>query len=219
MQKLGKPAFDWLLAESTVLESDSHGSKVLRLSDGCILKLFRRRRLLSSELLFSKACRFARNCEKLSALRITCPRIIEVWRIPSIRRHGVLYAAVPGDSLRHLVSQHQADQTTLRSLAELIARLHALGVYFRSLHLGNVIVGSDGRLGLIDIADMHFKHGPLSLGMRLRNFRHLLRAPRDRQWVLGTDSLFFRYYLEAAGLEGETQRFIQRFDSLATMSS
>ena len=57
--------------------------------------------------------------------------------------------------------------------------LHEKGIYFRSMHLANVILTPDGTLGLIDISDMKTFHRPL------RNFKHVLRYEQDRQWLIG----------------------------------
>jgi len=38
--------------------------------------------------------------------------------------------------------------------------LHEKGIYFRSMHLANVILTPDGTLGLIDISDMKTFHRP-----------------------------------------------------------
>ena len=67
-------------------------------------------------------------------------------------------------------------------LASFITTLHDLGVYFRSLHLGNIVKTPDGALGLIDISDMRCLGKPLSKGMRRRNYQHLLRYEDD--WAL-----------------------------------
>ena len=50
-----------LVAKATLIESDSYGPKVYRLDNGEYLKLFRRKRLLSSALLIPYSVRFCRN--------------------------------------------------------------------------------------------------------------------------------------------------------------
>ena len=67
----------------------------------------------------------------------------------------------------------------LPALGAFIAKLHDRGVYFRSLHLGNIVMTPEGTLGLIDIADMRFSRGQLTASQRKRNLRHLLRYPSD----------------------------------------
>ena len=72
-------------------------------------------------------------------------------------------------------------------MGELIARLHERGVYFRSLHLGNVVQTPQGELGLIDIADMKTQRRALGRTQRKRNFAHMLRYAEDRQWLLADE--------------------------------
>ncbi|HZJ92281.1 MAG TPA: toluene tolerance protein, partial [Thiopseudomonas sp.] len=58
-----------------------------------------------------------------------------------------------------------------------------LGVYFRSIHLGNVVLTPECELGLIDISDMKIFRRPLSKWQRKRNFEHMVRDERDREWL------------------------------------
>jgi hypothetical protein len=78
-------------AGATVLEADSFGEKVLRLTDGTVLKLFRRKRLFSSAAWYPYARRFADNAAALDRLGIPVPQIIGVVRIPSLAREAVHY--------------------------------------------------------------------------------------------------------------------------------
>ncbi|MOA52408.1 hypothetical protein D3C78_1757000 [compost metagenome] len=57
----------------------------------------------------------------------------------------------------------------------LIRSLHQSGIYFRSLHLGNIVVTPEGKLGLIDVADMRFLRSPLSARLVKRNLQHFAR--------------------------------------------
>ena len=154
MQDLALSAYEALRAGAQVLEADKHGDKVLRLADGNFLKLFRRKRLISSAALYPYAQRFADNTETLQRLAVPCPQIIAVYRIPDIARDAVHYQPLPGDTLRQVIEAGEADSQLAAQLGELIAELHDQGVYFRSLHLGNVVKTPEGPLGLIDLADM-----------------------------------------------------------------
>lgn len=77
MQDLALSAYEALRAGAQVLEADKHGDKVLRLADGNFLKLFRRKRLISSAALYPYAQRFADNTATLQRLAVPCPLIIE----------------------------------------------------------------------------------------------------------------------------------------------
>ena len=64
-----------------------------------------------------------------------------------------------------------------------IVRPHDQGVYFRSLHLGNVILTPDGELGLIDFADLRIHPWGLGRYLRARNMRRMLAMADERDWV------------------------------------
>ncbi|MBD9678968.1 toluene tolerance protein [Pseudomonas sp. PDM18] len=187
MQDLALSAYEALRAGAQVLEADKHGDKVLRLADGNFLKLFRRKRLISSAALYPYAQRFADNTRALQKLGVPCPQIIGVYRIPEIARDAVHYHPLPGLTLRQLISTDQTEEWLRVDLGSLIAGLHDSGVYFRSLHLGNVVQTPEGDLGLIDIADMKTQRRALSRLQRKRNFAHMLRYTQDRAWLLADD--------------------------------
>ena len=197
MQELDLSAYESLRAGATVLEADKHGDKVLRLPDGNFVKLFRRKRLISSAALYPYAQRFADNARALQRLGIPCPEVIGVYRVPGIARDLVHYRPLPGQTLRQLLPSLADNErnTCILQLGELIAELHDKGIYFRSLHLGNVVRTDDGGLGLIDIADLQSRSRSLSTALRKRNFRHMLRYQKDVQLLApaGIEQLFGRY--------------------------
>ena len=119
---------------------------------------------------------------------ILCPNVIAVYRIPSIQRDGVYYAPLAGETVRQLQGTPEENETLRSQLGAFIAQLHEKGVYFRSLHFGNVVLTPQNQLGLIDIADLRCQRRALSDSKRLRNFAHLLRYKQDRQWLLGSDA-------------------------------
>lgn len=61
--------------------------------------------------------------------------------------------------------------------------LHRKGIYFRSLHLGNVILTPNGEFGLIDFSDMRIYPWPLPKFMRVRNIRRLRGIESERDWI------------------------------------
>jgi hypothetical protein len=191
MQTLDHCDYLALREGAAVLEADGTGDKVLRLTDGSILKLFRRKRLITSAAWYPYARRFADNCRTLAERDIPCPKVLKLYRIAQIARDAVHYAPLPGLTLRQVMNTEQ-DQAALRQqLGSFIAELHSKGIYFRSAHLGNIVCTPEGRLGLIDIADLRTFSRPLSKRQRLRNFKHMLRYKEDRQWLLGRDEQRF----------------------------
>lgn len=185
MQLLDRRQYELWLASAQILEQDSYGEKVLRLADGTFLKLFRRKSWLSSTAFYPPARRFADNAAELKRLGIPCPVVIQLYRLNDPYRSVVHYEPLAGETLRTLLSKElNLDQLELFArLAEFITHLHDLGVYFRSLHMGNIVLTPDGQLGLIDISDMRCLGRPLSRRMRNRNYKHLLRYESDWEMV------------------------------------
>jgi tRNA A-37 threonylcarbamoyl transferase component Bud32 len=182
-----------LRADARVLERDHFGEKVLVLADGSYLKLFRRKRLISSAAWYPYAQRFADNALALAERKIPCPEVTGLYRIPSMRRDAVRYRPLEGQTLRQLV-RSGADAAGLRTqLGRFVAELHGAGVYFRSLHLGNIVLTPAGTLGLIDIADLRAGRRSLPAHRRRRNLQHLLRDAQDRAW-LQADTTFNTAY-------------------------
>jgi len=210
MTPLSHKEFLLLRDKAEVIEADNYGEKVLRLVDGNILKLFRRKRLLSSAVLYPYAQRFADNASALQQRGIPCPRILNVYRIVAIQRDAVRYSPLPGRTLRQITDTHEKE--ILRQLlGKFIALLHDRGIYFRSLHLGNIVVTPEGELGLIDIADLRAQRSALGKTKRLRNFRHILRDPGDQDWLLDNKSdSFFESYLRHASLSWDVRELTQR---------
>lgn len=174
-----------LCEKAELIEADHHGEKVLKLDNGSFLKLFRRKRLLSSSLYRPYAARFAQNARALEARQIPCPEIIATYRIESIQRTAVHYWPLPGITLRQCLPEQppEVQLTLCRQLGTFIARLHQQGVYFRSLHLGNIVLTDTADLGLIDISDMRCSTRSLSRSKRKRNFSHLFRYAQDLMFL------------------------------------
>ena len=201
MQALDNAHYLGLVEGAHVLEADATGDKVLRLADGSMLKLFRRKRLISSAAWYPYAQRFADNCQTLAQRAIPCPEVIKVFRVKQIQRDAVHYSPLPGQTLRQVMDDATSDDALRAQLGSFIAELHEKGIYFRSAHLGNVILTPDGTLGLIDISDMKTYRRPLRKSLRLRNFKHMLRYEQDRQWLIGGHNpAFINGYLNAQSL-------------------
>lgn len=198
-----------LLAASEVLERDAYGVKVARLPSGVYLKLFRRKRLLSSAAWRPYAQRFVSNADGLARRAVPTVRVRAYFDCPQPRRHVVAYAPLGGDVLRDRV--RDATVVDWPGLARFVARLHAQGVYFRSLHSGNVVWIPGGDLGLIDIADLQLRRRPLGVTRRVRNLRPLLRDPSLK--VLREAAPFREFidaYCGAAGLRPVREALLRR---------
>lgn len=185
MRVFTKERLDQLLFDSHTIEKDGHGLKVVRLSNGDFLKLYRRKRWLSSALWSPPAMRFAENAIRLQQLGIAAPNIVEVLQIPTLQINAVQYQPLPGDTLRsHWRKLDESSRNAeVRLFGSFLGLLHMCGVYFRSLHLGNVLLMPDARFGLIDLSDMQISRRPLGSGKRRRNIAHMLRYEEEANWL------------------------------------
>ncbi|MBD8560072.1 bifunctional O-antigen ligase/aminoglycoside phosphotransferase family protein [Pseudomonas lactis] len=187
VQNLKPAAFEQLCSNAHVIEADGLGPKVLRLEDGSFLKLFRPRRWYTSGSFNPYSERFASNSEQLRTLGIPTPQILGLYRL-SDASSAVAYTPLPGLTLRQALQS--LDSSLRESLVErfgrFMAQLHERGVYFRSLHLGNVLLMDDGEFALIDVADLRIYPSSLRYALRQRNLRHMQRYPQDRNWLFET---------------------------------
>jgi tRNA A-37 threonylcarbamoyl transferase component Bud32 len=198
-RELDETQFRQWCASAEILEQDAHGLKVLRLESGDILKIFRVKRLISSARLYSYARRFCRNANRLAELNIPTVTVKQLYHFSDSTNTAVLYAPLQGKTFYDLLRANQLNESCLMQLGNFVATLHDLGIYFRSLHFGNVVLTDDKKLGLIDIADMRFFTRGLGTSRRLRNFRQFDRA---KQGTLLLDSeekkMMLRGYFETS---------------------
>lgn len=179
-----------------MLEQDARGIKVLKLVDGRIFKFFRRKRWWSSARWRPYSSRFCANALRLQALGVPTVVIDAHYRLENAGETAVLYQPLPGDTLRQIGRRGEFTMQVQEALGTFVASLHEKGVYFRSLHMGNVVCTSSGAFGLIDIADMQIRARPLSPSLRLRNFRHMCRLDEDKQlWGKSGWHLFANSYV------------------------
>ncbi|HRC61439.1 MAG TPA: toluene tolerance protein, partial [Candidatus Propionivibrio aalborgensis] len=186
MKQLKQQDYFAMREGAEVLEADRHGDKVLRLADGSILKIFRRKRLITSAALYPYAQRFANNAETLAKLGIPVPRIIAVGRIQEIARDAVHYEPLAGKTLREMLRAGMLPERKRELKAvftRFVIRLHDKGIYFRSLHLGNVVCTPEGELGMIDFSDLRIHHWPLGKYLRARNMRRMQGIADEVDWL------------------------------------
>ena len=174
-RRIGRAEYEALVEGGRVLESDDFGVKVWLLPDQRVVKLFRTKRLLSSARLNPYSRRFERNARRLERLGIRVPKVEGSFHCPDIGRHGVIYRLLPGRSVAEVLEERE-DADLMREFAAFLVELHEKGIYFRSVHPGNVLLTSDGGFGLIDLQDVRFWPWPLARRTRARNFRHLFHS-------------------------------------------
>lgn len=200
-QLLDKLQFEQMLQGAIVLEQDERGIKVMRLANGDILKVFRVRNRFSAARIYSYARRFCRNALRLQKSGIATIHIKQLFHLDMPAETAVLYAPLEGTTLRELQRDRALTTAEAGMLGEFIAKLHQHGVHFRSLHLGNIVLDTQGKLGLIDIADMSIYPWPLWCGTRARSFTHLHRYPEQiRELGLATWQQMVASYFDRAAL-------------------
>jgi tRNA A-37 threonylcarbamoyl transferase component Bud32 len=183
--EMPKPqAFEALCNGAHVVEEDGLGPKVLRLEDGSFLKLFRARRWYTSGRFNPYSERFASNSEQLQQTGIVSPPILNLYSLHD-GSSAVRYQPLPGLTLRQALQSLDSSlrESLIERFGRFMAQLHERGVYFRSLHLGNVLLLEDGEFGLIDVADMRIYPSALRNTLRQRNLKHMQRYPQDRNWL------------------------------------
>ena len=196
-RKISQAEYEALIRDAWAWQEEDYGVKVWRLPDDRIVKLFRTKRRFSSARLVPYNVRFARNADRLRQRGIRTPEILGCFHCPEIERHGVIYRLLPGRSFTELLDP-VAEEGLVRRLAAFLARLHEKGVYFRSVHPGNVLLGDDGECGLIDLQDLRLSPWPLGQTARARNFRHLFKSDPNSRGVQSYGfEPFVEHYLEA----------------------
>jgi len=209
MKRLPLENYQRLSEGAQLLEQDGYGPKVLLTPQGRIIKLFRRKRLFSHATLYSHARRFRRNAQRLIRYGVPSVEVEQLYRCPAIARDLVIYPRLSGTTLRHFATEAPGGINQLGELAKFIAVLHHKGIYFRSLHLGNILIRPDNSLALIDVADLEFKWLPMGPLSRVRNFRHMFRCKQDlplfRRFGL---KRFLGIYLLSSGVSPWSARII-----------
>ncbi len=180
MKYLSENNYQQLIADGSLIEEDGNGPKVIGLKNDRYFKAFYHKSWFSGSHFVSRANKFARNARALQQKGITTVSIEDVFKLKNPTRHCVVYQGVPGITLRQALQDSPRDASLCQQVGNYIAELHAKGIMFRSLHLGNVIVMPNQALALIDISDMQIKRKALSRWERERNFLHVLRYREDK---------------------------------------
>lgn len=168
-----------LMADAVILSRHAIlGPKVFILPFGDIVKVFNPKSGVTRRHWRPKYLQFIENAQKLHALHINTVNIHHIYCLADRKAYAVRYTPLPGRDLRSLMA-HNTD-TMISQLLDFMVTLHDKGIYFRGLHLGNVLLCDAGGLGIIDMADMRFKRSALGLLYRVRNIAHMVHRPEDQ---------------------------------------
>jgi hypothetical protein len=176
-----------LCADGKVFEQDHRGIKVIQLASGDFLKIFRVRNRFGGTRVYSHARRFFRNAARLTDLSIPTVEVKTLYTLQKKGHDAVLYQPLAGVSIRDLVQDDSKRMLqTAQTFGAFLARLHAKGIHFHSLHTGNILLLPNDNFGLIDISDMTIYPWRLTCYSRLRSFKRLCKYQEDMR-VLGGD--------------------------------
>jgi len=147
---------------------------------------------------------------------------IDFQRVRAIRQGASLNLTPKEFLLLSLLARHRGEILSRAYIAEQVwdmnfdsdsnvvdvhIRLHDRGIYFRAVHLGNVLITANGDFGLIDISEARCRRLPLSPAMRARNFRPLFAYVADLAAIEEHGfGAFVRTYLDAAELSPRSER-------------
>lgn len=219
MIQMSISAYRDLVSGAEVIEKDGYGEKVLLTDDGYMVKIFRTKRILSTALLRPYAVRFAANARKLEAVGVQSVHVDRICYCRDVRRHLVFYRPLPGRTLRQALSDSGDPGALLHQFTDFLADLHGRGVYFRSIHFGNVLVVDDSSFALIDVADLAVHPRSLGPGTRARNFKHFFRYREDVDRIKAYGlARFLDDYLQAAELsDARTETFCEKLNAVVPM--
>src|SRR4029078_6353740 len=93
------------------------------------------------------ALNFCKNSSQLIAKGLQAPIICDLVYCTDLKVYVVVYQKLSGENLRLLLKKNP--QHLLKDLALFLAHLHQIGVFFRSLHLENLLYQPDKNFALI----------------------------------------------------------------------
>lgn len=183
--------------------------KVFEKDGNIIIKLFYpKKSKLSSDRIRPRALRFYRNVKKLHVHGYSVPIVEKVKFCPDLKMYMLYYPKILGNNVRVLARSGHLD--VIRHVALLLADLHVKGIFYRSIHLENLLYQPDGKLALLDVTDVKFKSRALSVYYRYRNLKHLLHEPHDKSlWKAFGIENFMNEYFKHAGLSNNAEKILR----------
>jgi hypothetical protein len=198
MKTLGREQLVKFIAENKLLEGTTERPGLMLTPAGEIVKSFYRRKKISTTTFFPQALQFEASGLKLLKQNILAPVVKEVIYCKDIPVHMVIYDRLDGVDVRELCGSTGVG--CLSQLPEYLAHLHDLGVYFRAIHLGNILLHGDV-ISLVDISDLSVANSSLGIFKRARNLAHLFNSEDDKAYFVtyGVDR-FIQEYIEVTGM-------------------
>lgn len=205
IEKIRYCQYATLVKDAEVLAHDQFGrNKVFLTQDKKIIKTFHVSHFLK-ELFSSRMMRFLKVVSKLNQMNVSTIHPEGCYRCLSPKLNIVIYPYVEGTSLREAAQQNP---TILKDFAHFLAHLHRLNIYFRGIHLNNVLVNKKQGFTLIDVSNTKFR---VNLRRRAKNLAYVLKYPADaktfKQYGIAR---FLTDYLSAAQLNNHNEKSFKR---------
>lgn len=173
--------------------------------DKQVYKFFPHKHPLSSDYWIPYVLRLKYITKWLLALKIQTLQIDAIYYYPQDKCYIVTYKFLTGESVHDAVSN--GDYALLAKIPYFIAKLHTKGIFFRDLHLDNILIQPHGDFALIDVIRVGFQLWPLSMKRRAYNLAFLLKRSEDQALFqkFGVEN-FLHYYFAAAKLDPRQQK-------------
>ena len=199
MKTITHQEMDALCKNGRAIDSKGGYPAVVLHPDDTVTKIWARKKsLLSSATIWPYSTRFINNAENLAQRGVNVPKTLSHAKLENSRVRIVTYQSLPGTSIRDLL--HNAPQNVdIPALCRYFLELHDKGIYYRTIHLGNIIQLPDHQgFGLIDFTDVHFSKKPLSLKRRASN----ISVPVRKRYIQDVQAI------EKAGLPNLIETYL-----------
>ena len=150
--------------------------RLLLSQDNNIIKHIYKRKLLSSSTIWPYITRFIKNAKYLKSKNISVPNVHAAYFYPTLNCYILIYDYVEQPTLHNIAKND--DFSFFPKLAKFITELHAMGVFFKDIHLDNIIM-NDNEFTLLDLESLQYQRRPLTLRQRARNLAHLFNRKED----------------------------------------
>lgn len=202
MQLISKNIFNSIIhaSDAKLIKTTYHRPKLLENSKGKMIKVFYPKlKKFSSNHRKPYALRFSNNAENLQKKGIRTPIIDSLQYCQDYNAYILSYAKIPGENTRILANKNY--HAIIPLIAQYIASLHHKGIFFRSLHLENLLYDDNDGFALLDIVDVKLNQRPLNVLLRYRNLKHMFGIYDDRDfWKKNGIHEFMDIYFKAANL-------------------
>ncbi len=207
-QIIDKQQFLNICQEGAVIQRGRRGPRVLETPEGNIIKIFWPRKYFPRNILRpSSAKRFIENSLKLREAGLHCVDVTQWYYYPCLKVDVIMYPKLPGKDIREIIHNDM-----LTEIAAFIANLHDHGIFFRGIHLGNLLQLEPAKIALIDVTDCKVYKHSLGFLKRYRNLRHLLENQEDHQAFkqFGIEN-FIDSYLDKANINLLVKKLLKNF--------